>query len=154
MPELILEFQLREEVGTIDQVGDGPFGQRMIAALSGGSFTGERLTGSVVGANGDWLLAGRDGYGRTDVRLTLKTVDSAVIYLQYCGLVEMTATVTAIVGGGAAATDYGDQYLFSSPRLETGDERYAWVNQTIFVGEGRLLPGPVVEYRVYRVAHC
>jgi hypothetical protein len=36
-------------------------------------------------------------------------------------------------------------------RLETGDERYAWVNQTLFVADGRVHPGPVVEYRVHRV---
>ena len=69
------EMSIREEVGTIDQVGGGPVGQRMIAALSGGSFAGERLAGTVAGSSGDWLLVGHDGYGRTDVRLTLKTVD-------------------------------------------------------------------------------
>jgi hypothetical protein len=37
------------------------------------------------------------------------------------------------------------------PRLETGDQRYKWVNQTQFLGQGRLVPGPTVEYRVYRV---
>ncbi len=27
------------------------------------------------------------------------------------------------------------------------------LNQTVFVGEGRVLPGPRAEYRVYRVAN-
>jgi hypothetical protein len=153
MPDLILEFELRQEVGGIEQVGRGPFGQRMIASVSGGSFTGDRLKGDVVGTSGDWLLAGDDGFGRIDERLTLRTVDGAIIYGQYFGLLEMTPAVMDIVGGGDVPTDFGDQYLFSSPRLETGDERYAWVNQTVFVGEGRLLPGPRVEYRVYRVAN-
>lgn len=31
-------------------------------------------------------------------------------------------------------------------------ERYAWVNPTFFVGEGRVLPGLGVEYRVWRPA--
>jgi len=39
-----------------------------------------------------------------------------------------------------------------TPRIETGDPRYAWLNHTIFVGEGRLQPGRVIEYKVYRVA--
>jgi hypothetical protein len=38
-----------------------------------------------------------------------------------------------------------------APRLETGDERYAWVNQTVFIADGRVHPGPTVEYRVHRV---
>jgi hypothetical protein len=43
-------------------------------------------------------------------------------------------------------------YYDANPRLETGDARYAWVNRTFFVGEGRLLPGLGVEYRVWRPA--
>jgi Protein of unknown function (DUF3237) len=35
---------------------------------------------------------------------------------------------------------------------ETGDPRYAWVNTTFFIGEGRVLPGLGVEYRVWRPA--
>jgi Protein of unknown function (DUF3237) len=50
-----------------------------------------------------------------------------------------------------ASVGYGDQYFFTNPRLETGDERYKWVNQAQFPGQGRLVPGPTVEYRVYRV---
>ena len=49
---------------------------------------------------------------------------------------------------GERSSDYADHYFRTAPRLETGDERYAWVNRTLFVGEGRLHPGPVVEYRV------
>ena len=37
------------------------------------------------------------------------------------------------------------------PRFETGDLRYAWLNQSLFVAEGRFGPGSMVEYKVYRV---
>ncbi len=43
-------------------------------------------------------------------------------------------------------------YLFTNPRIKTGDERYAWVNTTFFIGEGHILPGLGVEYRVWRPA--
>ena len=33
-----------------------------------------------------------------------------------------------------------------------GDERYAWVNRTFFIGEGPILPGLGVEHRVCRPA--
>ena len=46
----------------------------------------------------------------------------------------------------------GDQYFRTTPRFETGDTRYAWLNQSVSVAEGRLLPGFGVEYRVYCVA--
>jgi hypothetical protein len=82
----------------------------------------------------------------------MQTVDGAFIYFQYSGLMELTPAFLAIMGGGGAPTNVGEQYVVANPRLETGDERYSWVNRTMFVGEGRVLPGPRVEYRVYRVA--
>ena len=38
----------------------------------------------------------------------------------------------------AAETAWGDQYFRTAPRFETGDERYAWLNQTVFVARGRV----------------
>jgi hypothetical protein len=152
MPELVHELDVHADLA-VDDIGSGPYGQRVIANVVGGQVTGERLKGLIVGASADWLLIGADGFGRLDVRFTLKTVDGAHIYFQYFGLVELTPAVEAIVGGGGEPTEYGDQYFFTNPRLETGDERYSWLNQTMFIGEGRLLPGPAVEYRVYRVAN-
>jgi hypothetical protein len=153
MPELIKELEYHADVSGVDEVGGGPFGQRVIANVSGGQFVGDRLKGSIVGTCGDWLLIGQDGFGRLDVRATFKTVDGALIYVQYNGVLELTPGIMDILGGGDVPTNYGDQYFFTNPRLETGDERYSWVNQTVFIGEGRLLPGPAVDYRVYRVAN-
>ena len=50
-------------------------------------------------------------------------------------------------------TKYGDLYFFINPRLETGHKRYAWVNRTIFVGQGRFSRSSSVKFRVYRVAN-
>jgi hypothetical protein len=152
MPTLIPELQYYADLSIVD-VGPGPFGQRTIANVTGGELSGDRLKGATVGAGADWLLVGPDGFGRLDVRFTFQTPDGALIYVQYLGVVEITEGMAAVLAGGDRPTDYGDQYFFTTPRMETGDERYAWVNQTVFVGEGRLLPGPRVEYRVYRVAN-
>ncbi|MEK6439166.1 DUF3237 domain-containing protein [Pseudonocardia sp. T1-2H] len=153
MPELIKELEYRAELGEVDEVGSGPFGQRVIANVTGGEVTGDRLKGTIVGAGADWLLIGPDGFGRLDVRVTVKTVDGAFIYVHLNGLLEMTAGVTAVIQGGDTPTNFGEQYFFTNPRMETGDERYSWVNQTMFIGEGRLVPGLAVEYRVYRIAN-
>jgi Protein of unknown function (DUF3237) len=150
MPHLEPEFDYYAELA-VHSVGAGPFGNRQVATVTGGEVSGNRLKGSLVGAGADWLLVGQDGFGRVDVRATIQTVDGAHIYAQYLGLLELTPAVLAIMGGGGAPTAFGDQYFVTNPRLETGDERYSWVNQTMFVAEGRILPGPRVEYRVYRV---
>jgi len=150
VPQLVREFEFSAVV-VADNVGAGPFGNRVIATVTSGQVEGDRIKGTVVGAGGDWLLVGADGYGRLDVRVTFKTHDGAMIYVQYYGIFEATADIGAIPAGGSNSVDYGDQYFFTSPRLETGDERYQWVNRTHFLGEGRVSPGPTVHYRVYRV---
>lgn len=152
MPELVHEFDLHADLSVTD-VGSGPFGQRIIYTVTGGELVGDRLKGSFDGAGGDWLLLGADEFGRLDVRFTAKTADGAFIYVQYFGLLQVTPALMEIMGGGVNPTGFGDQYFFITPRLETGAEQYAWVNQTVFVGEGRVLAGPAVEYRVYRVVN-
>ena len=125
----------------------------MVINVTGGKVTGERISGEIVGASGDWILFGPDGYARLDVRFTLRTGDGANAYVQYLGILEVTPAVQQILGGGNTPTEYGDQYFFTSPRVETGDERYAWMNRTLFVSQGRVIPGPAVVYRMYRVAN-
>jgi hypothetical protein len=151
MPELVKEFDVRVQVGGSAAVGTGPFGNRLVVTVPGGEVVGDRIKGTFTGAAADWLLVGEDGFGRLDVRATLQTVDDALIYFQYFGLLEMTRTVMDTLGGADGGSDYGDQYFFTNPRLETGDERYAWVNRTMFVGRGRVVGGPYVEYEVYRL---
>lgn len=151
MPKFVEEMTYYADLTAPDACGGGPFGNRMIVNVTGGEFSGERLKGQIVGAGADWLLLGDDGFGRLDVRATFQTHDGANIYVQYFGLLEITEGIMGILGGGQTPTQYGDQYFFTNPRLETGDERYAWVNTTMFVSQGRLVPGPRVEYKVFRV---
>lgn len=149
-PELVYEFTYRAQIDPPVDVGLGPAGHRMAFAVTGGEVEGERLSGTILPGGGEWFLAGADGFGRVDVRLQMTTHDGANIYFQYFGLLELNeASMAAIAGGG---TDFEDHYFRTVPRLETGDPRYAWVNQSVFVGKGRILPGLLVEYDVYRVS--
>ena len=146
--ELVYEFTFTAELKAV-AVGPGPYGERTIFEVLGGEVTGDRIRGR-MGSGADWILAGPDGYGRLDVRATLHTHDGANLYVQYFGVVEYTEAALAAVAG-ERSSDYDAHYFRTTPRLETGDQRYAWVNQTLFVAEGRIHPGPVVEYRVHRV---
>lgn len=130
-------------------IGAGPLGMRMFYEIVGGEVRGDRLRGTVLGGGGEWALIGPDGFLRVDVRAQVRTHDDAHLYVQYVGLLEMNAAVQQATANGTG-TDYGDQYFFTNPRFETGDPRYAWLNTTFFIGEGRILPGLGVEYRVWR----
>jgi hypothetical protein len=131
-------------------VGDGPFGNRMYFEVIEGKLDGPRIRGRFVGGGGDWLLVAPDGFGRLDVRAQLETDDGAFVYLHYGGVVEMNEAVQAAMAS-ASSTEFADQYFRTAPRFETGDPRYGWLNQTMFLAEGRLYPGFGVEYRVYRI---
>ncbi|HEX2392814.1 MAG TPA: DUF3237 domain-containing protein [Solirubrobacterales bacterium] len=144
------EFTFNARLAPAVAVGEGPFGNRRIREVLGGEVRGERISGSVGSGGADWVLVGPDGWGRLDVRLTIHTDDGAAIYVQYLGLIEYTEAAHA-ANAGERSSDYSEHYFRTAPRLECGDPRYAWVNRTLFVGEGRLHPGPVVEYRVHRV---
>ena len=129
----------------------GPFGTRMVFEVLGGEFhgaSGER--GTLLTGGGDWLIAGQDGWGRLDVRAQIQMADGAIFYVQYHGLIEMNAAVMGALQGGTATT-FDQQYFRTTPRFEVSDARYAWLQQNVFVGQGRIIAGPGVEYNVFRV---
>ena len=149
-PELVYEATYRAQIKPPVDVGLGPFGRRMIFEVTDGVVEGERLSGIIHSGGGEWFLAGADGFGRIDVRFHFTTDDGAHIYVQYPGLLELNETTMAAIGAGAG-TEFEDHYFRTTPRLETGDERYAWVNQTVFVGKGHALPGLLIEFDLFRV---
>lgn len=130
-----------------EMVGSGPFGDRVIVTVTGGTFEGPKLRGKILPTGGDWVLS-KDGVVRLDVRATFETDDGAMIYVQYFGVKRAEAGKPAPAPG--AETQYGEEYFMTSPRFETGDERYAWLNGLVTVAEGRITAGGVA-YRVYAV---
>ncbi len=147
--DLVYEATWRVMLERRDVVGQGPFGVRAITFARSGSIEGARLNGVAVGPCGDWILIGPDGYGRLDVRWQFLTNDGAVVYVSYTGLVERNEKQQA-AGAHGGETSFTDHYFRIAPRMECGDPRYAWVNTTLFVGRGRMIPGGV-EFEVFRV---
>jgi uncharacterized protein DUF3237 len=152
MPQLIYEFEYRVSL-EVNDFGAGPAGHCIWFRGTSGAFSGDRLKGEMTPGGGDWLLAGADGFGRLDVRLQLRTHDGANIYVQYGGLVELSEKALAWAAGQQSGTEYREEYFFTNPRLETSDERNAWVNKTFFIGQGHLVAPTTVEYKVYRLAN-
>lgn len=134
------------------EVGSGPYGNRLIVEVHGGAFEGPKLKGKIRDAGcADWLAIGADGFGHLDVRATFETDDGAFIYVQYTGHLELTEGMQKALAG-EGETNYGDQYFFTTPRMQTGDPRYAWVNNIVCVAQGRLLANRV-EYNVHQVVN-
>lgn len=129
--------------------GATPAGERRIVTITGGTFEGSRLKGTVLPGGADWIWVEPDGMVRLDVRATLRTEDGASIYVQYKGLRHGPADVIARMNAGEEV-DPSQYYFRVAMTFETGDARYDWLNRTLAVGTGhRRADGPV--YRVFRI---
>lgn len=151
---LIHEFTYHAAIGSPHDVGAGPYGHRQYYEMTEGVLKGPRLNGRLLGSGADWMLVGPDGFMRMDVRIQIETDDHAVICAHYFGPAEANQKLAQAMAA-SASTEFADQLIRSHWLLETGDPRYAWVNQAVFVGESRLLPVspsvPGFEHRVYRL---
>ena len=107
------------------------------------------MKGKVRASGADWALVGPDGNLRLDVRAVFESDDGAAIYVTYRARMEATEGIRKALEGGGS-TNFGDNYFISQIQFETGDERYAWLNNLMAVGEGKLKPNEVT-YRVYAV---
>jgi uncharacterized protein DUF3237 len=133
-------------------VGEGHFGRRMIAQVTGGEFEGERLRGKVLPGGGDWATIDAGGTLRLDARVTLETDDGARIYVSYRGVLRPLAVARAhgAKGGPASEAEARELYFRTAPIFETGDPRYGWLNDIVAVATGKAL-GHSVEYEVFEV---
>ncbi len=143
-------FTLTLTVPSIEDLGATPLGVRKIAAVTGGSFEGERLRGTVVSPpGGDWLLLRNDGVLCLDVRLTLKTDDGALIFMSYKGMRHGPKEVIDRLGRGETV-DPASYYMRAMPVFETASDKYSWLNRALFVAKGRrIAAGPI--YDVFEV---
>ncbi len=131
------------------RIGPMPLGNRGIFPVRGGRFEGDRLTGTVL-PGADWVLFRTDGSMVIDVRLALQTDDGALISMAYTGLAVARTPEAAAANARREPVDYADMYIRTTPRFETSDPRYDWMNRIIAVANGHRLPeGP--SYHVFEI---
>ena len=115
-----------------------PAGTRMIYEVASGyhQWRAAQRQAASADAAADWLLVGPDGTGTLDVRSLVETDDGALVFLQYHGRVDLA--------------DGADAPLYATPRFETGDPRYGWLNKLQAVGKG-ILSGTTLTYELYEL---
>jgi len=109
-------------------------GHTSIAPVTGGSFSGARLKGSVHSGGADWITQ-VSGHSSLDVRITLETDDGAIIYMTYKGVVAR---------GGSGL------YWRVTPVFNTASEKYDWLNHRVFVGKSKQVEGKVA-YDIFEI---
>ena len=151
--EFLFEARVQLHLPPID-VGLTPEGTRLIFLVKGGTFEGPHLRGRVVpDAGADWVRIRPDGTGVLDVRFCLETHDDALLYVHWQGRFWSApedaeyATDLEKPDDPAGAWRY---YFRTAPQFETGDPRYAWLNNVIAVTKSRTGDGGPI-HRVFVV---
>ena len=132
-----LQPLLRAEItlAPAQELGEAPHGRRRIIPITGGRVSGERLAGRVLPGGADWQVIRSDGVAELDARYTLETEDKALIYVRNFGYRHGPPEVIKRLAAGETV-DPSLYYMRTTPRFETGAERYQWLNRIICVGTG------------------
>ena len=142
-PTLLQLGELTANVAAPIDVGDGPHGRRRIIPILGGTFTGERLSGRVLGGANDYQLIRRDGVLELQARYVIETKDKDLIYVENTGMRDGPAEALAAQNRGELV-DPSLIYFRAIPRFETAVSEYQWLTRRIFVSSGFRFPDRVI----------
>lgn len=110
-------------------------GTRLIVPITGGTFNGPGIKGTILDVGADWISPRDDGTSDLDVRITLQTDDDALIYMSYRGILNRSESGV---------------YWRMVPTFETGAEKYQYLTKMISVGVGKRVDGKTA-YSIYRI---
>ena len=137
-----LEFAF-EEIVTLGQaipVGETPRGRRKIIPITGGTFSGPGIQGTIIAGGWDWQLTRSDGCTEIEADYMIKTDDGVVI-----NVINVGALCPPEPGRTGPAV--------TQPRFEAPKGKYDWLNRSAFIGTLELAPGapgPAVRIRFYK----
>ena len=149
-PALTRVYRLEATLGEPLNLGDLAQGRRRIIPLTGGTFSGPELNGTLLpGSSADWQIVLPDGTALGDIRYTLQTDDGDLLYVRSRGVRHGTAEVLARLARGedVDATEYTFR---TSTTIETAAPALEWLNKGVFVSVGARQRGGVV-YETYLV---
>jgi hypothetical protein len=149
-PRLTPVYRLEATVGAPLDLGDTAQGHRRIVPLTGGTFAGPEISGTLLpGASADWQTVLPDGTALGDIRYTLQTNDGQVLYVRSRGVRHGSAEVLARLARGDEVD--ASEYTFrTATEIDTASGELDWLNKGIFIGVGGRVAGGVI-YETYLV---
>ena len=125
-------------------------GRRRIVPITGGTFAGPSLNGTILDNGADWQVVADDGATAVDTRYLLRTDDGALVYLRTRGYRHGPPDVLARLAAGEDV-DPADYYFRIHLTFETASTAHGWLNRAVAVGSALRRPDAVV-YDAYLVA--
>jgi Protein of unknown function (DUF3237) len=110
-------------------LGESARGNRRILPLTGGTFIGPELSGTLLpGASADWQTVLPDGTAFGDIRYTLQTDAGELLYVQSRSVRHSSAEVLARLGRGEDVD--ASEYTFrTSTKIEAAANQLDWLNR-------------------------
>ena len=145
-PRLTQVYRLEATLAQPLDLGEIAQGHRRIVPLTGGTFTGPELNGKLLpGASADWQIVLSDGTALGDIRYTLETDGSDLLYVQSRGVRHGSAEVLSRLGRGEDVD--ASEYTFrTSTQIETAAPHLDWLNKGVFISvAGRQATGVIYE---------
>ena len=134
-PQLEFFCDLNVQLGAPIEMGAGAAGRRRIIPIIGGTVSGPYFEGKILNLGADWQTQFIGGTAHLDTRYAMETLDGAIIEIVNRGLRHGPPEVIAAIAAGEEVQP-GAYYMRTHATLETGDERYRWINNHLFVGSG------------------
>ena len=134
-----LEFVCELKVTTGERVilGATAHGERRIVPITGGTFEGPNMHGTVINGGADYQFANATNT-RTEIEAiyTIKTDDGVCIHIRNVGLSTRTLENVEKQKRGEPM-DVSKNYFRAAPKFEApSDSKYNWLNDAIFVCKG------------------
>ena len=134
-PQLEFFCDLNVQLGAPIEVGAGAAGRRRIIPIIGGTVSGPHFEGKILNLGADWQTQFIGGTAHLDTRYAMETLDGAITEIVNRGLRHGPPEVSAAIAAGEEV-EPDAYYMRTHATLESGDERYNWVNNHLFVGSG------------------
>ena len=122
-PQLEFVMQLKVTLGETYSVGETPSGRRTVIPITGGTFEGPNIKGTILNGGADYQMANGN---RTEIEAiySIKTDDGVYIHVRNCGL----------ICPGTSADGRPSFYFRCAPKFEApADSKYAWMNNALFL---------------------
>lgn len=124
-PQMEFALQLKVTLGDAYSCGETQHGRRTIIPITGGTFEGPHIKGTIINGGADYQIA-NTAINRTELEAIycIKTDDGIIIHVRNRG----------IISNGKDTEGNPTFYFKAAPQFEApADSKYAWLNNALFV---------------------
>jgi hypothetical protein len=123
-PQLEFVLQLKVTLGEVYTCGETQHGKRTVIPITGGTFEGPNIKGTIINGGADYQLANKDNRTELEAIYSIKTDDGIYIHVRNRG----------IIYNGKDENGNPTFYFKAAPQFEAPtDSKYNWLNNALFV---------------------